>query len=79
MSLIAPVVSYWKPHIALQIITDFRKYPIKAAAGHPSLNIMRTPQGASKYMPEKQHNVGSAKTFSQLGRNTSYNDHPPHI
>ena len=53
MSLTAPVVSFWKPHISLRLVTDFRHYPLKAVPGlvHPSLKVMRTPEGGFKYMP----------------------------
>lgn len=32
-ALTADVVSYWKPHMAIRLVTDFKKYPIREVPG----------------------------------------------
>ena len=49
-----PVVSYWKPEIAVHIVTDFKKYPLRSVPPlvFPSLRIKQQNKKRSK---EKQY------------------------
>ncbi|KAJ0405328.1 hypothetical protein ATCC90586_008141 [Pythium insidiosum] len=52
-SLTAPVISFWKPHMAIRLVTDFTQYPyqeIPPLVFH-NLRYEQVPGGAYKYLP----------------------------
>ncbi|OQR92163.1 cleft lip and palate transmembrane family protein [Achlya hypogyna] len=51
-SLTAPIVSYWKPHMAIRLVTDFTRYPLMDVPPLVYHNIrMENVDGHWKYLP----------------------------
>lgn len=52
-ALTAPVISYWKPHMAIRLVTDFKKYPYQEipVMVYHNLRYFEMPDKTWKYVP----------------------------
>lgn len=52
-ALSAPVISYWKPHMAIRLVTDFKKYPYQEipVLVYHNLRYYQMPDQTWKYVP----------------------------